>query len=618
MKSITQLIFPGSLLLLAILLSSCIPSSQHKDNSLSTTSTAMEDQVKPEKAVQVQPKYPTSLPVQYQTASYVVNKDESEDIAKSEESVLKVGARITSTRGPQPLWDILKRLAALKRMNVSWQKDVDQNALVDVDINPNDDFFDAVNNLLAQIGYFAEFKDTTIYVRNKITKQYRIAMPFITQKYSTETGGDIIGAGGAEKGFKALIKLQAQGSPVGTSVFSKDSDTKTEFDIWNNIESNLKVILNILETSEVAISDYERQFGAEKQGRARVSERDKKSGSDASGAYDSNLKTQATNANKKQKIKTSRQTSKDGSYFLIDKPVGIITVTTTKAMHERIAKYINSLKNSLYKQITIEAKIIEVQLTKESNIGINWSKVLKNFGLSGSVTFGDNGQVYPFVFNNDAVQGPVTYTNADKTAYFKTINPGQFISNISFASRTFDVFLNALNEQGDAKVLSNPKISVMNGQPAFITVGRNVTYIDSIDSDLDSDTGIVTYTVNTDRILSGIGMALTATVLDGSHVVMNLVPVVSNLQEPIEYRDVGNLGGTVGLPIVNIREMSTTVKVADGEMLVIGGLISDTKENSGEFAPLLGDVPLVKYLFGSETKTHVKRELIILLKPRIF
>lgn len=618
MKSITQLFISSSLLLLVILLSSCIQNSQHKDSSLSAAPAVANDQAKSQNIAPAPAKYPTSLPVQYQTASYVVNKDESEDIAKSEESVLKVGARITSTRGPQPLWDILKRLAALKRMNVSWAEDVDQNAQVDVDINPKDDFYNAINYLLAQKGYFAEFKNTTIFVRNKITKQYRIAMPFITQKYSTETGGDIIGAGGAEKGFKALIKLQAQGSPVGTSVFSKDNDTKTEFDIWNNIESNLKVILNILETSEVAISDYEKQFGAENQGRAKVRGKDTNSSSEAKGSYQDKYASKGANTAKKQKVKTSRQTSKDGSYFLIDKPVGIITVTTTKAMHERITKYINSLKKSLYKQITIEAKIIEVKLTKESNIGINWSKVLKNFGLSGSVTFGDNGQVYPFVFNNDAVQGPVTYTNANKTAYFKTINPGQFISNISFASRTFDVFLNALNEQGDAKVLSNPKISVMNGQPAFITVGRNVTYIDSIDSDLDSDTGIVTYTVNTDRILSGIGMALTATVLDNTHVVMNLVPVVSNLQEPIEYRDVGNLGGTVGLPIVNIREMSTTVKVADGEMLVIGGLISDTKENSGEFAPLLGDVPIVKYLFGSETKTHVKRELIILLKPRIF
>jgi len=610
MKSIKKIFLNSSLLLLILLLASCASDKQPQlETDSLTDQTVSQSQVATTHA---------TLPVRYQTASYVVDRQDTKDINFAEESKLKVGARITSTKGPQPLWDILKRLASLKRMNVSWAEDVDQNVRVDVDINPKDDFYNAVNYLLTQVGYFAEIENTTIFVRNKITRQYQIAMPFITQSYSTSSGGDIIGAGGAEKGFKALIKLEAKGSPVGTSVFSTDNDTKVEFDIWNNIESNLKVILNILETSAVDISDYEKQFGAEQQGRARVTERDGSSSSDKRGNYEDNLKTQNVGVGKKQKVKTSRQTSKNGSYFLIDKPVGNITVTTTKKMHERVSEYISSLKESLYKQITIEAKIIEVRLTKESNIGINWSKVLKNFGLSGSVAFGDNGQIYPFVFNNDAVQGPVTYTNGNKSAYFKTINPGQFISNISLASRTFDLFLNALNEQGDAKVLSNPKISVLNGQPAFITVGRNVTYIDSIESDLDSDSGIVTYTVNTDRILSGIGMALTATVLDNKHVVMNLVPVVSNLTEPIEYRDVGNLGGTVGLPIVNIREMSTTVKVADGEMLVIGGLISDSKENNGEFAPLLGDIPLVKYLFGYETKTHVKRELIILLKPRIF
>ncbi len=73
----------------------------------------------------------------------------------------------------------------------------------------------------------------------------------------------------------------------------------------------------------------------------------------------------------------------------------------------------------------------------------------------------------------------------------------------------------------------------------------------------------------------------------------------------------------VGLPIVNVREMSTTVKVKDGEMLVIGGLISDTNQNTSEFAPGLGSIPVLKYLFGYEEKKHIKRELIILLKPRI-
>jgi type II secretory pathway component GspD/PulD (secretin) len=158
---------------------------------------------------------------------------------------------------------------------------------------------------------------------------------------------------------------------------------------------------------------------------------------------------------------------------------------------------------------------------------------------------------------------------------------------------------------------------VMNGQPALITVGRNVTYIDSIESDLDSETGIITYTVETDRILSGIGMALTATILGENEIIMNLVPVTSELTEPIEYKDVGNNGGTVGLPVVNVREMSTTVKVKDGEMLVIGGLISDVEDSAGEFAPGLGSIPVVRYLFGYEEKVKQKRELIILLKPRI-
>ena len=112
-------------------------------------------------------------------------------------------------------------------------------------------------------------------------------------------------------------------------------------------------------------------------------------------------------------------------------------------------------------------------------------------------------------------------------------------------------------------------------------------------------------------------MALTATVLGKNEIIMNLVPITSELIEPIEYKDFGTLGATVGLPIVNVREMNTTVKVNDGEMLVIGGLISDTMDNKGEFAPLLGDVPFLKYFFGWDEKKRLKRELIVLLRPRI-
>jgi general secretion pathway protein D/MSHA biogenesis protein MshL len=149
----------------------------------------------------------------------------------------------------------------------------------------------------------------------------------------------------------------------------------------------------------------------------------------------------------------------------------------------------------------------------------------------------------------------------------------------------------------------------------MITVGQNITYIDQIEVDVDTETNTRTYTAETANILSGVGLALTATVLDNNEIIMNLVPVTSELQGEIEYRQVGE--GEVGLPVVNVREMSTTVKVKNGDMLVIGGLISDVNDNTGSFAPVVGDVPLLKYLFGYEEKTKNKRELIVLLKPRI-
>ena len=158
----------------------------------------------------------------------------------------------------------------------------------------------------------------------------------------------------------------------------------------------------------------------------------------------------------------------------------------------------------------------------------------------------------------------------------------------------------------------------MNGQPALITVGRNVTYIDSIESTTEgvgADSRI-NYTVNTERILSGVGMALTPVIRDDDTIIMTLVPVTSVLEEPIEYKQVGL--GEVGLPIINIREMSSMVKVQDGEMLVIGGLISTVESTEGEnLFPGLANVPVLKYLTGFETKVMQKRELIILLRPRI-
>ncbi len=588
MKLHTSVVQLSYLIVLSFFLSSCVPDNGEPEVDLPDAPPAPMEKIEEQ----------TQLPVQYQQPSYMVNTSNDEAIDEIVDDVaIKVGASIRSTQGPQPLWDILKRLAALKKMSVSWASDVDQNVLVDVDISANDDFYTAIDNLLRQVDFYHEMNGSTIVVRYKETRQFHIAMPFTKQLYETATGGNVLGSNDAASNIEGTIRLESKGN---------------EFDIWANIEDNMNAILATWSTSATA---------------------------SAPAKVPAEVDTAATTPDA-----VTRQVSASGNKYTIDKPVGLVTVHAPRPLLDKLEIYFNNLKNELYKQVSIEAKIIEVQLNDSSSIGLNWNMLLKNltFGAtyggsnirtesdtntnSTSSTFGSD---YIDTTNrNIDIDGLSTSTRAvtdiasstgdliSGTANsIATVITGGGAAAISLAAFTMDTFLNAVKEQGQTTILSNPKLSVLNGQPALITVGRNVTYIDSIESDVNNDTGTVSYTVNTQRVLSGVGLALTANILDNKEIILNLVPVTSELEEPIEYRDVGL--GQVGLPIINVREMSTTVRVRDGEMLVIGGLISNVDDSAGTFIPGTSNIPFFKYFFGYEEKVSRKRELIILLKPRI-
>ncbi len=593
MKLKKQLLQSAGLLILLFLLSSCSPQSTEPDNSaMKTPEPIMEQNLKP------------TLPVQYQNPSYRVDISSAEALkTEVDDAALKVGANISSTKGPQPLWDILKRLAALKNLNVSWASDVDQNVLVDVDIKSNDDFYGAIKNLLRQVDYFHEMEGSTIVVKYKESRQYHIAMPYTTQTFETATGGNMLGSEDTSANVEGTIRLDSRGN---------------KFDIWENIKLNLDTIMDkwsyrregqtVLKDAEFITKGTKEQQQAARGYKAGAGEETDKDGS-------SETKTKETGATQK--------TAGTG-YYIVDEHIGLITVTAPRPILEKVDEYFSSLKKTIYRQISIEAKIIEVQLNDSSSIGINWSSILKNFNINGLIEFGSTalapagmGQVWPNVssdYNKWQGTSPTDHYTTNIPTHGTMYDPTRFVSRINLDQAQFSVFLNALKEQGDTQVLSNPKISILNGQPAMLTVGRNVTYIDSIMVDIDKD-GLRTYSAETERILSGVGMALTANILNNNEIILRLVPVTSELEEPIVYRPIGE--GEIGLPIVNVREMSTTVRVKSGEMLVIGGLISNIDETEGEFLPILGSIPIIRYLFGYETKVQKKRELIILLKPTI-
>ncbi|HWH72007.1 MAG TPA: hypothetical protein VNT26_21775, partial [Candidatus Sulfotelmatobacter sp.] len=219
----------GWLAALLFLLAACAPTPPPPQQGLATdqlkTPTPQAENAAPV-AVKGSPAHlqnAMQLPVRFQRPNYIIAEpDGAKVLGQEEDTVIQVGADISSTSGPVPLRDIMKRLAALKGMNLSWASDVDQYALVDVNIRAEDDFFAAIDNLLRQLEYSHEVKENSLLINYKETRRFQVAMPFLNSVYETGVGGDVLG--GAKKleddFLKGNIKLYS---------------SSNKFDIWKNI-----------------------------------------------------------------------------------------------------------------------------------------------------------------------------------------------------------------------------------------------------------------------------------------------------------------------------------------------------------------------------------------------
>jgi MSHA type pilus biogenesis protein MshL len=489
---------------------------------------------------------PMQLPVRFQRSSYLLNESDGAALGQEEEVAIQVGADISSTTGPVPLRDILKRLAGLKHMNVSWASDVDQFGLVDVDIRADDDFFEAIDHLLRQVDYFHEVKGNTIIVKYKETKKFHIAMPFVTSTYETGVGGDVLGGAKSlsDDAVKGNIKLYSAGNT---------------FDVWKNIAENIDQILEIW--SEPNPSSPPPSGEGEKQ-----------------------IATEAI-----------RRPQSGKGYYSIDKPIGLITVTAPRPLLGKVTNYLDNLKTQLYRQVAIEAKILEVKLDDYSKKGLDWTALISNNPIRLEL-FGPAGVIYQ----------PDPLRRADP-------HSDRVVSKISLPNNPFDIFLDAIEKQGRTKVLANPKISVMNGQPALISVGDSIRFIDEVKADRD-EKGNVTFTTSTSTVMSGLGLSVVASIMEEDEIILSLTPVTSQLQNIRTIR-IGD--GSIMLPEVRLREMNTVVRIKDGGMLVVGGLIDESDNTGDTRVPILGGLPVVNWLFKSETKRKEKTELVILLRPQI-
>ncbi|DAC71726.1 MAG TPA: hypothetical protein DSN98_08915 [Thermoplasmata archaeon] len=277
--------------------------------------------------------------------------------------------------------------------------------------------------------------------------------------------------------------------------------------------------------------------------------------------------------------------SSDGKYS-INRLAGIVTVTDHKKNLILVDGFIQTLKESLNRQVLIEAEVVEVTLEQGQSWGIDWSTVQsvligkKNVNFVGSQNLGLPGSVLQF----------------------------------TASEHSSDVVLDVLGKFGDVNVLSKPRLSVMNGQTALINMGKVLTYWELTGVAAGSEVGQAVIYPTQKTVMLGLTMGVTPYISADDHVTMQVLPIVTDANTWSEFQFQNQ---TLKAPNLEIRETSTRVRVSNGETIVIGGLITSKKTNSEDKVPILGDIPIIGYFFKRTQKLEQRSELVIFLTPRI-
>lgn len=306
-----------------------------------------------------------------------------------------------------------------------------------------------------------------------------------------------------------------------------------------------------------------------------------------------------------------------GRSVVLNPAAGVVVVKATPNELRQVEAYLKAVQLSIERQVMLEAKIVEIVLGKESQSGVNWAAFGKALG-SGQATVG-------VATPGATLQATGPLTGGDGTTSTPGVNLatsalGRGFYGLAFQSANFAALLNFLQTQGDTQVLSSPRIATLNNQKAVLKVGNDELYVTGITtSTTTTGTGSVsTPSVTLQPFFSGIALDVTPQIDDAGNVILHVHPSISTVTEKQKNVDLGSLGAyRLPLAASTVNETDSIVRLKDGQIVAIGGLMLQETRDERNGVPVLSDVPVLGGLFRQTSTTTRKRELVILIKPSV-
>jgi len=296
---------------------------------------------------------------------------------------------------------------------------------------------------------------------------------------------------------------------------------------------------------------------------------------------------------------------------IINAEAGMITVTGTAKQLDRVAYYIDDLTHQLKSQVLIDVKILSVTFDDSYTTGVDWDQLysFQNMAIATASTLQNNISSLASVAEGNSL------SIGDVTSQLNS-EPKRSGAIITRGSTKITDVVKFLKTQGDVKSISNPKILTLNNQPALISVGNELFYKITSTSLLQGSAGGGSQQTGEviDSVFAGILLDITPEISDDGTITLKINPSISDTIDNVKTTTTGSR--TIP-PDLSRKQISSVVTLNDGEHVILGGLISSKRGKKVSKVPLLGDLPLLEYLFKREVNVDNVDELVLIITPHI-
>ncbi|HYC44768.1 MAG TPA: secretin N-terminal domain-containing protein [Burkholderiales bacterium] len=512
-----------------------------------------------------------------------------------------------------PVKELLNALARDTRQNI----DIHPSIQGLVSLNAIDETLPAILERISRqvnVRYRTEGNTIVVSPDTPYMKTYRVNYVNVTRNITSTvnvTGevGSVGTAGGgtsAGGGAGAAGGGAAGGGATGGSRTTVTSTTSNDF--WEQLRDNIRAIL--MSSGRAAATADERARIAEENRAARDEALKRAEIVSRAGAGAAELMRNAFAPPQRQA--PTLQQSDTGTDVIINPISGTISVQGTEKQHQLVQQHLDNITNAVQRQVLIEATIVEVRLSDAYQAGVDLRRIATTGGFALASLFA--GAAGAAATAAGAVAGGLTIERGPQTGSS---------SNIAATIRL-------LQEFGNTRVLSSPKVMAINNQTALLKHVDNIVYFE-----VQAQQAVVvaggpilppTFTTTAKTVAVGVVLGVTPQINEDGRVTLTVRPTVSRLLGPGKQDPNPSLcgafapgGGCVAnvVPEVQVREMESVLQVASGQTIILGGLMEDDVTFNREQIPVVGDLPGVGEAFRFRNERAQKRELIIFIRPTV-